>query len=197
LSRYNDETKRAKLYGPRDRNERLRRNLAEAAKRIALGQDREAAFRATLAISRYLKDAGHAGNSLIVFERLLGALADADRGLKNPLATPNEHEGGRRKPIIDGKNMAHAAAAVTILNKSGIGLEEALRHVSRALPPLITLKRLKYHRNNLISHKSDRFFIDIYEHMARPPEAAASVESLREYANRIIAHLRVQHGRIA
>ena len=112
-------------------------------------QKREAASLAIDAIAVYLRGIGVETELLRpLTEGILGAIADADDGVRNPFfELPKRGDG--RPPVghLSAAVMAHGAAIVTLLIHSGETQEAALRTVATTLG--IGWKQLKYFRDKI------------------------------------------------
>lgn len=89
---------------------------------------------------------------------LVGALGDLDRGTLPYSLKKTERRGAGKKPLGEIRHLAQGAAAIDVLLKDGVGLEDAARRVSRAMKSVGTLsenanyKTLLGFRRNLFEY---------------------------------------------
>jgi len=127
-----DTKRRKKATKHRDALDRFLGEIKIAHQIFCSTTPRPGAAKALLAVQDYLRSVvGRNSVGLdLPFSELYGALADAERGIKNPLTQPNEYLGGSKQRILEGRNLAIASVAVTLFIDAGLNQNEALQKVA-------------------------------------------------------------------
>ncbi|MER8574560.1 hypothetical protein NKG99_24250 [Mesorhizobium sp. M1409] len=167
--------------------ERLKASLDRANTEYRDRDRRLGVWRTLAAVNTYFNRVGVPPEHLLPIKEIMGALLDADKGIKSPITEPAERtelpepakrEDGRRSrprriPLMDGHHLATGAVVVSLFGDAGVKIADAARKVASAMG--LTHTELINFRKELSAGRTDELFVEHYHQLLKHLRDTAKV----------------------